>query len=122
MQPILLTDSIILANITKSDIIKYHTQYPNCVCILNDGRIASSGCDYTINIHNRDNFILDFQIKKNTNSIIYIHQLRNDLLVSCSEDGYLHFEKNTVFYNFKSDSEEIILKPTKSWNNQLYFF
>ena len=31
-----------------------------------------------------------------------------------TEDGYLHFEKNTVFYNFKSDSEEIILKPTKS--------
>ena len=31
-----------------------------------------------------------------------------------TEDGYLHFEKDTVFYNFKSDSEEIILKPIKS--------
>ena len=30
-----------------------------------------------------------------------------------TEDGNLHFEKDTVFYNFKSDSEEIILKPTK---------
>ena len=31
-----------------------------------------------------------------------------------TDDGYLHFEKDSVFYNFKSDSEEIILKPTKS--------
>ena len=31
-----------------------------------------------------------------------------------TDDGYLHFEKDTVFYNFRSDSEEIILKPTKS--------
>ena len=31
-----------------------------------------------------------------------------------TEDGNLHFEKGTVFYNFKSDKEEIILKPTKS--------
>ena len=30
-----------------------------------------------------------------------------------TEDGTLHCEKDTVFYNFKSDSEEIILKPTK---------
>ena len=89
--PILLTDSIILANITKSDILKYHTQNPNCVLILNDGRIASSGCDYIINIHNIQTLTLDFQIKEKTNSILYIHQLRNDLLVSCSEDGYLHF-------------------------------
>ena len=61
--PILLTDSIILANITKSDILKYHTQNPNCVLILNDGRIASSGCDYIINIHNIESLTLDFQIK-----------------------------------------------------------
>ena len=31
-----------------------------------------------------------------------------------TDDGYLHFEKDTVFYKFRSDSEEIILKPTKS--------
>ncbi len=31
-----------------------------------------------------------------------------------TEDGYLHFEKGTVFYNFKSGAEEIILKPNKS--------
>ena len=123
MQPILLTDSIILANITKSDIIKYHTQYPNCVCILNDGRIASSGCDYTINIHNRDNFILDFQIKENTNSIIYIHQLRNDLLVSCSEDGYLHFysilNNNYNLINTIKSHEKAIYKIIELSNGNL---
>ena len=31
-----------------------------------------------------------------------------------TDDGNLHFEKGTVFYNFKSGDEEIILKPTKS--------
>ena len=31
-----------------------------------------------------------------------------------TEDGNLHFEKDTVFYNFKSGNEEIILRPTKS--------
>ena len=31
-----------------------------------------------------------------------------------TEDGYLHFEKGTVFYNFKSATEEIVLKPNKS--------
>ena len=30
-----------------------------------------------------------------------------------TENGNLHFEKGTVFYNFKSGDEEIILKPTK---------
>ena len=30
-----------------------------------------------------------------------------------TEDGNLHFEKDTVFYNFKSESEEIVLKPAK---------
>ena len=29
-------------------------------------------------------------------------------------DGYLEFEKNSVLYNFKSEQEEIVLKPTKS--------
>ena len=31
-----------------------------------------------------------------------------------TDDGNLHFEKDTVFYNFKSGNEEIILRPTKS--------
>ena len=31
-----------------------------------------------------------------------------------TENGNLHFEKGTVFYNFKSGAEEIILKPNKS--------
>ena len=29
-------------------------------------------------------------------------------------DGNLQFEKDSVFYNFRSESEEIILKPSKS--------
>ena len=29
-------------------------------------------------------------------------------------DGYLEVEKNSVLYNFKSEQEEIVLKPTKS--------
>ena len=31
-----------------------------------------------------------------------------------TDDGNLHFEKDTVFYNFKSENEEIILRPNKS--------
>ena len=31
-----------------------------------------------------------------------------------NNDGNLEFEKDSVFYNFKTDSEEIILKQTKS--------
>ncbi len=31
-----------------------------------------------------------------------------------TEDGNLHFEKDTVLYNFRCDAEEIILKPSKS--------
>ena len=31
-----------------------------------------------------------------------------------TDDGNLHFEKDTVFYNFKSGNEEIRLRPTKS--------
>ena len=37
-----------------------------------------------------------------------------------TDDGNLHFEKGTVFYNFKSGDEEIILKPTKSQKNIFY--
>ena len=31
-----------------------------------------------------------------------------------NDDGNLEFEKDSVFYNFKTDSEDIILKQTKS--------
>lgn len=109
MKPILLTDSIILAKINKSDILKYHNQNPNCLCILSDGRIVSSGCDCIINFHNPINFDLEMTIKEKTNSILYITQLKNGIFVSCSEDGYIHF------YNIYENSYNLIkvIKPHK---------
>ena len=112
-QPILLTDSLILANITKSDILKFHNQNPNCLCILSDGRIASSGCDCKIFIYNSTYFTIDISIKEKTNSIIYITQLKNGTFISCSEDGYIHF------YNISNNSFHLI-HTVKSHEKPIY--
>ena len=74
-------------------LINIHDDYINCLLCLNDGRIASASFDTKINIYNKNLLTIDIQINEHLKSVTYITQLKNNNLVSCSEDKTINIIK-----------------------------
>ena len=57
-----------------------------CLCLLNDGRLASGSYNNSIIIYNKNTFQPDLIIKEHSGSICCLFQLNSGELISCSMD------------------------------------
>ena len=68
-------------------IIKEHYLGVRCLLLLNDGRLASSSVDGTINIYNlTKEYHCELCLKGHSSNVSYISQIDNGKLISCSSD------------------------------------
>lgn len=68
-------------------IIKEHYLGVRCLLLLNDGRLASSSVDGTINIYNlTKEYHCELCLKGHSSNVSYIFQTDNGKLISCSSD------------------------------------
>ena len=90
-----------IVNRTPKNKLTYHGN--NCIYTiiqLQDGRLASGGCDGSIIIYNQKTFEPEMTIKEHSKNIYDIIQLKNGNLLSCSSDDkmlneYEIYENNT---------------------------
>lgn len=76
-----------MISFTTIDSIDYHDDFIETIILLNDGRLASSSNDKTINIIDINNdYFLDLTIDKFENEVPSICQLEDNEIVSFSED------------------------------------
>ena len=73
--------------------LKDHSLGVNCLCVLKDGRLASSSADKTIRIYNLSNFKCEAVLESHTKGVTYITQLENGCLASSSGDGKINIWK-----------------------------
>jgi len=74
-------------------LINIHNDYINCLLCLNDGRFASASFDSKINIYNKNLLTIDIQINEHYKSVTFLTQLKNNNVVSCSEDKTINIIK-----------------------------
>lgn len=75
-----------ISNPDKIKVISTHTQPVYSLCLLKDGRLASSSFDKTIMVHNIHSNKCEMIIKGHELFVYYIIQNTNGNLVSCSGD------------------------------------
>ena len=67
-------------------ILKNHTDFINCLSILQDGRLVSGSSDKSIIIYNKKTYKPDLIIKEHNKYVFYITTLSSGILASCSYD------------------------------------
>ena len=82
--------------------LKIHTDWVNCLIILNDGRLVSGSIDKSIIIYNKETYKPNIIIQEHKDAIKCLIQLKNGILASCSHD-------NTIkLFNIKENEYELI--------------
>ena len=73
--------------------IKCHKYCVTSLCLLDDGRLASSSSDCSIIIYNKKTYKPQIIIREHRNTINYLLKLESNILASCSEDSTIKFFK-----------------------------
>ena len=73
-----------LNNLYEISTLYFHKESVFCLCILNDKRILSSSNDCSIRIFNQISFECDLIINENNEGVIYVFQLNDNSILSCS--------------------------------------
>ena len=92
-------------------IIKNHTSSILYLLMLNDGRLASSSSDFSLNIYKKDSFGLEISIKEHQCGIPSFTQMNDGRIITCSDDNsmkLIKIEKN------KYNVEQVIKEHQKS--------
>jgi len=97
-----LYDDYKIENKNPIHILKNHSDYIYCLCVLKDGRLVSGSKDKEIIIYNKNTYQPDLIIKKHGSNICCIIQLNSGELVSCS------FDKTIKIYNIKGLQYEVL--------------
>ena len=100
-------------NYQLQTIIDIHDDSVMNIIILKDLRFASSSCDKTIKIFNKDTYKIEINILEHKDYVAYIYQLKNEKLISSSSDNTIK-----IFKLFKNsyNIEQILTghsKPVK---------
>ena len=82
-------------------ILNDHTDFVNCLTIMNDGRLVSCSDDKSIIIYNKETYKPDLIIKEHNNTVWCIIQLSSGILASCSWD------KSIKLFNIKGNKYEV---------------
>ena len=87
--------------------IKYHKEVVFCLCVLDDGRLASCSRDCNIIIYNKISFKPDLKIKAHKDIVKCIIKLDSNFLASCSNDKTIKIIKieNNTFTILQSLNE-----------------
>ena len=96
-------------------ILKYHTNFVNCLTVMNDGRLVSGSDDKSIIIYNKETYKPDIIIKEHSDAVRYIIQLSSGILASCSWDNSIKL------FNIKENKYEVLqtLNDHKHWVNKI---
>ena len=81
--------------------IKNHTDLVNHMKILPDGRLSSCSYDGTINIYNKENYKLEYEINVG-NCVFYFDTFPNNNIIACCEDG------NLKIYELKNENSKLV--------------
>ena len=73
--------------------IKCHKYYVTSLCLLDDGRLASSSNDRRIIIYNKKTYKPEIIIKEHGKTINCLLKLESNILASCSEDSTIKIFK-----------------------------
>ena len=93
--------------------LQIHKKSVMNIIILKDLRLASSSCDKSIKIFNKDTYEIEINILEHTDFVAYIYQLKDEKLISSSSDNTIK-----IFKLFKNsyNIEQILTghsKPVK---------
>lgn len=92
--------------------LKGHTSNIYCMCILQNGRIATGSADTTIRIWNPINGICEFILRGHIGTITDITPYRNDKIISISHRFMRIWDINTGECKFIISAERFINNPT----------
>lgn len=76
-----------LSNLKLSKVLRTHNDIVSSICLLADGRLASSSFDGTIKIHNLLTYDCEIAIGAHANFVMFVTEINDGCLASCSEDG-----------------------------------
>ena len=80
-------------NLYEISTLYFHKESVFCLCVLNDKRILSSSNDCSIRIFNQISFECDLIINENNEGVIYVFQLCDNSILSCSYNNEIKIYK-----------------------------
>ncbi len=89
-------------NINLKNPIHIDKKILSCLCLLDDGRIASGSLDNSITIFNKISYKPDLIMNEHTSFINSMIKLEENILVSCSDD------KTIKLFKIKDNNYEVI--------------
>lgn len=100
-----------LSNIYEISTLYFHKDGVFCLCILRDKRIMSSSNDCSIRIFNENSFECDLIINENNEGVIFVSQLKDETILSCSYNKDIKIYKLIGLFDY-----QIVQKLTKHNN------